>query len=220
MSRRFAVLLASAVLSSGCVPVTEPVGDPTDPDKALVGTWVTADKVKNKAAFELTEEVKLKIEIAPEVKGNPKGLMLLTPVGYPFPGGKETVQVYFFVATVGTERYGNLILDADDPLGIARLDKEGAYARWSGGAGRRFLVFRYATAEDGLTLNFGDREAFEALMADEKIARDDKRLASQIRDANWFGYKTPAGWVTKYLEKNGREKLFPLAKDVKYTKQK
>jgi len=220
MSRRAAALFAFAVLSPGCVPVTEPVGDidKAEPDKALVGTWVTAAKVKDKEAFRLSEEVKLQIEKAPGVKGNPKGLMLLTPIGYPFPGGKESVTFSFFVTTIGKEQYGNLLLDADDKLGLARLGKEGAYAGWSQGAGRRYVVFRYAATKDGLTLNSGDEEAFKALMKDEKFPRDDKKLASQIKDANWFSYKTPAGWLAKYLEKNGPGRIFPAAKDVKYVR--
>lgn len=215
MSRPLVVLLAFAVLSPGCVPVTEPVGDidKAEPDKNLVGKWVSAAKPK--------EEPSLKIEAAPEVKGNPKGLMVMTPTGYPFPGGKEPeVQLYFFVSTVGKGQYGSILVDADHRLGLLALEKEGEYARWSKGAGRRYVVFRYDAGKDGLTINSGDEDAFRALMKDENIPRDDKKVAPQTKDQDRFYYKTPAGWLAKYLDKQGHEKLFPAAKDTKYAKEK
>ncbi len=200
-----------ALFAVGCVPVTEPVGDiaKAEPDKNLVGTWVPA---KDKTP----EMNKIKIEVAPEVKGNPKGLMLMTFLGYPFP--KEGTQLFFFLTKIGKEQYGNLLIDANDRLRIAHLEKEGEYEKWSKGTGRRYIVFRCAATKDGLTLNFGDEDAFKALMKDEKIEPDDKNISSE--DKKVFCFKTPVGWLAKYLEKNGREKFFPAAKDAEHVKEK
>ena len=55
-------------------------------------------------------------------------------------------------------------------------------------------------------------------MAGEKIERDGKKLASQVKDVGVSSFKTPAGWLAKYLEKNGSGKLFPAELDAKSTK--
>ena len=86
MSLRALALLA--LLSSGCVPVTEPVGDidKAEPDKNLGGTWVST---KNKSDV-------LRIETQ-EVKGLPKGLMTMTALGT----DPEREPMWMFVSAVG-----------------------------------------------------------------------------------------------------------------------
>ncbi len=199
---RSLALLAFAVLSPGCVPVSEPVGDITKAkaDKSLVGSW---------AADEKPEKVVVKIEIAPEVKGNPKGLMRMIFVNEGN-GKAGEVPVHFFLTTVGKHQYGNLLMDsANAKEGIASLGTEGEYARWSKGTSRAYFVFRAESHKDGITLNFGDENAFKKLMADEKIVANDKTI-----------FKTPAGWLAKYLEKHGHDTIFPAAKDAKMVKAK
>jgi hypothetical protein len=212
MSHRILTLFALVIFSPGCIPVTEPVGDidKAEPDKALLGTWVLAEK-------QTPEMNKVKIELAPKVKGNPKGLMLMTFLGYPFP--KEGTQFFFYLTTIGKEQYGNLLLDINDlrRLKIAHFNKEGEYDKWSKGTGRRYLVFRTAATKDGLIINWGDEVAFKALMKDEKIPQDDKNLSTE--DKKIFSFQTPAGWLAKYLEKNGRAKIFPADADGKFVKE-
>src|SRR5262249_31009978 len=159
----------------------EPLGDidKAEPDKTMVGTWA-ADDQPAKAV--------LTVEMAPEVKGNPKGLMRMI-----FLEANKDLPVWFFLTTVGKEHYGNLLLDANtnNKEGIAMLDKEGEYAKWSKGTGRRYYVFHYTPGKDGFVLNFGDEKAVKKLMMDEKIEMDSKQF-----------FKTPVGWLAKYLQKN------------------
>src|SRR2546423_1469624 len=93
----------AALVCVGCVPVTEPVGDveKAEPDKALVGKWtVTGGDGPAK-----TLDVKALTVDAPDVKGNPKGLMraIMNPDG----GDNEN---WFFTTTVGKHTYANVIL--------------------------------------------------------------------------------------------------------------
>ena len=88
--------LVAALLSAGCVPVTEPVGDveKAEPDKGLLGTWVEP-KPKGRAA-PLTMFEELTID-APAVKGNPKGLMRTAT-------NNDSPDIWFFTATAGKAR--------------------------------------------------------------------------------------------------------------------
>jgi hypothetical protein len=52
---------------------------------------------------------------------------------------------------------------------------------------------------DKVTFDGGNRDAMEELMESEKI---EKMPGPQ----GW--YKTPPGWLAKYLEKNGPDKLY------------
>lgn len=185
-----------AVLACGCVPVTEPVGDVAnaEPDKALIGTWAAEGKAV------------LKID-APVVKGNPKGLMRWT-----FTESKNEEPIWFFVATVGKEKYGNMCLSTDDSKGALDFNKEGAYEKWTKTKTRAYVVFHYTTGKDELSLNFGNEKAFKA------IATEAKLMQVKVKDAGV--YVTPAGWLEKYLDKNGREKVFPNDDAKKFTRSK
>src|SRR5438105_1114186 len=101
MVRRLLPLCALlALFCVGCVPVTEPVGDVTtaEADNGLVGTWANKNQ-KDKGVLRID---------APEVKGNPKGLMRMA-----FLEDKKGEALWFFVATVGKEKYGNILADTD-----------------------------------------------------------------------------------------------------------
>jgi hypothetical protein len=189
MSRRPLVILLSALLSPGCVPVAEPVGDieKSKPDKTLIGTWALAER---------PERPVVRIDLAPEVKENPSGLMTETDVE-----SNQGKTLFFFVSTIGKHSYANFCFERGSGNGLARLDKEGEYRRWSRSPDRRFCVIHYVVEKDSILINSGDTEAFKGLMRNEKFESVDK-------DTH---FKIPAGWLAKYLEKNGPEKLFPEA---------
>jgi hypothetical protein len=194
MSRRALwVVFAFAVLSPGCVPVTEPVGDidKAEPDKNLVGKW-TVTKSSGLAA-------ELKIEAlavsAPEVKGNPKGLMRASMNQ----GGGES-PIWFFVATVGKHTYVNGIVGPPDGSNLPAFEEEGSYAEWKKGERKRYFVFRTARDGDKLTLDCGNNDTFTKLMKDAGIKDDDAKYLPY--------FNTPAGWFTKNLDKTAPDKIF------------
>jgi hypothetical protein len=194
MIRRSLLLFALAAV--GCVPVTEPVGDITkaEPDKNLVGTWGNPGG-KDELKFD-----------APVVKGNPKGLMRWT-----FTESKNEEPIWFFVATVGKEKYGNMCLSTDDsPKGALDFAKEGAYEKWAKTKTRAYVVFHYTTGKDQISLNFGNEKAFKAVAEEAKLTKV----------KNTEVYDTPAGWLDKYLDKNGRDKVFPNGDAKTFTRAK
>ncbi len=185
-----------ALVAVGCVPVTEPVGDVTkaELDKDLIGIWTGSD---GKDA--------LKID-APVVKGNPKGLMRWT-----FAASKNEEPIWFFVATVGKEKYGNMCLSTGEAQkGSLDFAKDGAYEKWAKSKTRAYCVFHYTTGKDEISLNFGDEKAFKAVAGEAKLA--------QVN--NTEVYVTPAGWLEKYLDKNGRDKVFPNGKSETFKRSK
>lgn len=191
MSRAFPVLLA--ILFTGCVAVTNPVGDidKAEPDRELVGTWVSTKNPSDIVRFEVRE-----------VKGVPKGMMPMTALGD---------QYWFFVATVGKEKFGNLCMDHGGgkkevlpDFGVA-----GTYEHWAGSRSRFYVVFRYSTGKDEITLNFDDDKAYQAIGREAKL--------KEPKDAP---FETPVGWLANYIAKNGSARLFPAEKEVKFERKK
>jgi hypothetical protein len=196
MSRRLLVLFAFAILSPGCVPVTEPVGDiaKAEPDKELVGTWSVTDAGETAKGF----DVKAIIVDAPEVKGNPKGLMRAITKEKNFPD--KTSDTWFYTTTVGKHTYMSLVLGVKDQNAPPRFDEEGTFEKWQKAENKRYFVFRYARAGDQLTLDCGNFVTFIELVKDAKIKGDGQQPLEF--------YNTPAGWLAKYLDKTGPDKLF------------
>ena len=206
MSRRvLSAVFAFALLSSGCVPVTEPVGDieKAEPDKALVGQWSVT---KGRGTADMLQIKSLTLS-APEVKGNPKGLMR----GSMKTSGEET-PMWFFTSTVGKHTYVNVIIGATGG-NPPTFDKEGAFAKWEKDATKAYFVFRAARDGDKLTLDCGNYDTLTGLMKDANIADNGRN--------NLPFFKTPAGWLAKYLDKTGPDKIFDgtnvleLARDKK-----
>jgi hypothetical protein len=192
--------LTVALLSTGCVDVTEPVGDITkaEPNKKLLGEWKPDDG----------EKVRLLIE-RPEVKGNPKGLMRLRALeskGKGKSGDEEPL--WFFTAGVGGHTYANLLVT--DKKGVPEFDfsKEGEYAKWAKHPTRKYQVARVVIGSDAFSLDSGDEKAFKALMKREEF------------EAVEGYYKVPPGWLAKYLEKNGPGALFHDREPSRYTRVK
>ena len=191
MSRAFPVLLA--ILFTGCVAVTNPVGDidKAEPDREIVGTWVSTKNPSDIVRFEVRE-----------VKGVPKGMMPMTALGD---------QYWFFVATVGKEKFGNLCMDHGGGKHEVLPDfgMTGAYEHWAGSRSRFYVVFRYSTGKDEITLNFGDDKAYQAIGREAKL--------KEPKDAP---FETPVGWLASHIEKNGSDKIFPAEKEIKFERKK
>jgi hypothetical protein len=198
MCRAIPVLVAFATLSPGCVPVTNPVGDieKAEPDNALVGTWVSTKNPSDIVRFEVRE-----------VKGVPKGMMPMTALGT----SPERDPYWFFVATVGKEKFGNLCMDhgGGKKEVLPDFGAPGAYEHWAGSRARFYVVFRYSTGKDEITLNFGDEKAYQAVGREARL--------KEPKDAP---FETPVGWLANYIEKNGSDKIFPADKDIKFERKK
>jgi hypothetical protein len=194
MSRRLLAVLALvafAVLSPGCVPVTEPVGDVTkaQPDKNLPGVW--------------EGDTTLTITL-PEVKGNPKGLMRV--VSRQGERGEPST-LWFFTTTIGKHTYANIVL-ADGFEGVL-FEKEGAFADWQKRETKSYFIFRYKLDGDKLVVDGGNREVVEKLMKTEKFEQVNQNF-----------FKTPAGWLTGYLEKNDPCTIYDASNSKTYTRAK
>jgi hypothetical protein len=190
---RLTPLLAAALLASGCVPVTEPVGDveKAKPDEPLVGKWSPS---KGGAIVSVFDIKSLAVD-APAVKGNPRGLMRAVWAG----DGQED-ELWFFPASVGKNTYVNAILGPADGVAAPDFGKEGGFAKWQKQEQKRYFVFRYTRDGDALTLDCGNADTFSKLMKAEGI-RDDGAKSLPF-------FYTPAGWLAKYLDKTGPQKVF------------
>jgi hypothetical protein len=202
MLRRLFPLFAA--LCAGCVPVTQPVGDidKVGPDKALVGKWSAAKARGTPVVFNIKS---LTVD-APEVKGNPKGLMraIMNP-------GNNESELWFFTTTVGKHTYANVLLGAADRTDVPRFAGEGNFARWKKGI-KRYFVFRYVRDGDTLTIDCGNNETFAALMKDAKIRGDGGKPFEY--------FDTPAGWLARHLDKTGPGKLFDGRNSLELTRDK
>src|SRR5262245_23403614 len=156
MSRRLLVLVAFAILSPGCVPVTEPVGDidKAEPDKNLVGKW-TVTKARGIDHW----RIKSLTVSAPEVKGNPKGLMRVT-----MSWSEQDLTMWFFTGTVGKHTYVSLIVGPPERDNLPVFDEEGAFAKWNKEPTKDYWIIRAARDGDRLTLDCGNSITVHNLM--------------------------------------------------------
>jgi hypothetical protein len=187
------LVFGAALLSAGCVPVTEPLGDisKAEPDKNLLGAWAG--------------ETGLTITV-PEVKGHPKGLMRAVSRQE---GQDPASALWFFTTTIGKHSYANIILAPGGGLDGVQFDKDGAFAQWQKGSKKRYFIFRYKLDGDKLVVDGGNDKVFANLMKTEKFG--------QV-DSNFF--ETPAGWLTKYLGKNDPDTIYDQSNANKYTRAK
>ena len=183
MIRRTLLPLATVALLAGCVPVTEPLGDvnKAEPDKRLLGRWQLAADAAN--VYEID---------APAVKGNPKGLLRAVHNGKPDPSDT----FWFHTTTIGEHTYATIYLHPTEDGKFADFHEAGAFEKWQAGAGRRHFIFRFVLDGDKLDVDSGNGKAVERLMADENIEK-----AGEY-------FKTPPGWLAKYLDRNGPETIF------------
>jgi hypothetical protein len=190
---RNCVILAigAALLATGCVPVTEPVGDVSkaEPDKNLLGTWEGDDTV---------------VIDVPEVKNNPKGLMRASSR----PKSGEGEPFWFFTTTIGKHSYANIIMAPAKAGTFPQFDKDGAFAEWQKEPKKRYFIFRYKIDGAKLLVDGANKKVVDALMEKEKIKATE----------NFF--VVPSGWLAKYLEKNDPDKIYDESNSSKYTRAK
>lgn len=199
----FAALIA--LFCIGCVPVVEPVGDieKAEPDKGLVGKWTVT---KSGGLAQLLDVKALTVE-APEVKGNPKGLTRGI-----FNTGDQDTEMWFFVTTVGKAQYASGILGSADNNEPPKFGKEDVFAEWKKAESKRYFIFQYTRDGDKLTVDCGDYSKFCTLMKDSNIAGDGSKHIEH--------FNTPTGWLAKYLDKTGPEKVFDGTNRMVLTREK
>lgn len=198
MLRRLLPFAAVALLCSGCVDVTEPVGDITTakPNDKLIGEWTTGEADK-----------KWVID-RPDVKGNPKGLMRLQLYTKDFKLDKDNEPLWFFTTEVDKRTYANHLVTDKGEVKNADFSKEGEYEKWAKQKTRRYTIARISFDRDTFSLHIGKERVFAALMKENKIDPDDGY------------YKVPAGWLATYLEKNGPDAIFDKDSPTKLTRVK
>jgi hypothetical protein len=196
MSRSIPVLLVLATFTTGCVPVTDPVGDidKAEPNRALIGSWRDRE-----------QEPRLWVVDRPEVKGNPKGLMRLRVVGKgeKLEDLKPTDALWFFTATAGMHEYANMLAMSNKPKKLdwePDLAREGDYDKWARHPQRGYWVGHFTIKGPIATLDYGNLNAFKSLMKKENFP-----------EIGEF-YKTAPGWLAGYLEKNGPAGIFDSGK--------
>jgi hypothetical protein len=206
MGRRLLPVAAlGALFCVGCVPVTEPVGDieKAEPDKNLVGKWDVTDSRGTAAALNIKS---LTVE-APEVKGNPKGLLR---VAMTQEGGENNL--WFITHTVGKHTYVSLILAPSERDEIPNFSKEGEFEKWNKKETKRYFISHCLRDGDKLTLDCGNLDTFTTLMTDSKIPGDGTKPLEYFR--------TPAGWLAKYLDKTGPKKIFDGTNELVLARKK
>jgi hypothetical protein len=192
-------LVFFGILSAGCVPVTNPVGDidKAEPDKDLIGSWRDDER-----------EPRLWVVDHPRVKGNPKGLMRVRVVenGKKLEDLKPDDAFWFFTATIGKETYSNLLVVSANPKKHEwhpDFGREGEYARWAKHEQRGYWVARLSIRGQAATIDDGDHRAFDSLMKEHKFMEVGEY------------YVTPRDWLATYLEKNGPAAIFNSGKGIR-----
>jgi hypothetical protein len=179
MARWTLCLAAVAALLPGCLFVTQPL---SDPDKAEPEKRLLG---KWEGPGGRLQEID-----CPAVKGNPKGLMRYREAQDAF---------WFFTTTIGKHTYLTIFLDRQDKP--ADFGQEGAFEKWNKRDGRLYMVNLYVLEGDRLTLRAGSADAGKLMRAELIPA-----VEGEGQIAPYF--KTPPGWLAKYLEQHGPEKLF------------
>jgi hypothetical protein len=193
-----------ALCAVGCVPVTAPLGDvdTAEPDTKLVGAWTLTD---SDGVAKLLEVKTIVVDV-PEVKGNAKGLMR------GIKNDDKGLDLWFYPTKVGKDTYATLILGTkggDDGL---KFLKEGEFEAWKKDEVKRFFVCKYTRDGDKLTLDWGS-DKFGEVMKDAKIDGTGGGQGVEF-------FRTPAGWLAKYLDKTGPAKIFDGTNYLKLKREK
>lgn len=184
------------LLLVGCVPVTTPLGDVTkaEVDQQLVGKWQRDDdKVLDEADV-------------PVVKGHPKGLMRAVHNNLPDDPKKA---FWFYTTTVGKHSYMVVYMEPKEGFDFADFREEGAFAKYTQAQEQRYFIFRYTLAGDKLVIDGGNHNRLK-----------DAMKAANIDAAASGAFKTPDGWLAKFLATKEAEALFDGSNKQSYTRVK
>jgi hypothetical protein len=191
-------LVLVAVLLPGCVDFTEPLSDPNkaEPDNRLLGKWVEISSPFGPVADNYEID-------CPAVKGNPKGLMRAVEDR---DADDPEKAIWFFTTKIGKDTYMTIYNNPGD------FHKDGAFEKWNKGDDRGYIIVRYVMDGDRLTVEFGYEKEMKMLMQAEKIEK--------IEGVAFKTFKTPPGWLAKYLEKSGPQTLYNGANKFEYRQSK
>jgi hypothetical protein len=187
---RWIPLACFTVLLAGCLPVTVPLSDASKAEP---------DK-RLVGAWEGMNSTHEEVDV-PVVKGNPKGLMRRV-------FSKDEYTFWFFTTTIGKHNYMTVYLRPGNGPTFADFSKEGAYEKYIKGAEQRYFVFQYAVDGDKLVVDGGNRKVIEAVMTGARIEEADS------------SFKTPPGWLAKYLTENDPDAIFDRTNKQEYTRAK
>ncbi len=201
MSRPLFLLFAFAVLTPGCFPVNEPLGDidKAEPANDLIGEWIEQDKITKKEVAVWTVD-------RPEIKGHPKGLMRAKSVD-------AGIEIWFFVIEINKQRYLHILLVEVEGVypDFAKMGKEGEYEMWAKNDKHGYGIMRLKVESDNATI-------IKATKSEAEVMIEVMKAANIINRGGI--YQTTAGWFKKYLEKNDPEKFFSKSEFFLMRKQK
>ena len=125
-----------------------------------------------------------------EVKGTPKGLMRAVVDD----SGKTA---WFYAATVGKHKYAAIVVGIKSN---PQFGKEGEFAEWKKAKVKQYLLVKYTVDGDKLVIDGGDWTALRNEdINNYEVQGDHYRILI---------YDPPAGWLNKYLDKTGPDKIF------------
>lgn len=184
-----------ALFTSGCVPVTVPVGDieKAAPNEKLIGTWSQ-------------DEPYTWVVDRPDVKDNPKGLMRARyfTSANSLEKGQPSDTIWFFTTTVGKITYANALVSPE--FGYAELSNAGMYAKWK--KAPRYWIGLLVVEGDAVRMLIPDRKEFEQLMKDNEVSADKS------------GYYTLAPGALEKLLAKGLDGGLPADSGLKFTRVK
>src|SRR5262245_37943773 len=105
---------------------------------------------------------------------------------------KKEPPCWFFTTRLNQETYVNVLIDREKAGNFIDFGTEGTFARWQKAPGRGYMILHYAVNGNELTLNFGDEDAYKALV---------KKIQGFEWNSGEFP-EGPEGWLAKHLTKN------------------
>jgi hypothetical protein len=117
-------------------------------------------------------------------------------------GQEEERGYWFFTTKIGKDTYMTLYVEgpASRSVDFSDFREEGAFKKWNEKEDREYFICRYVLDGDKLTVDAGSVVVMDKLTKAEKIG---------VEPHHPFTYfKTPPGWLAKYLKENGPKTLY------------